>query len=725
MSGIFDQIINYSPPLIVSGTVNYDGTWDASTNTPTLNNPPAGSTKGDYYVVSVAGTQFSLSFAVGDWIISNGTAWEKVDLTDAVSSVFGRTGAVVGVSTDYSAVGITNTAVGAANPSTGAFTTVTASSTIAATGAVTGSNLSGTNTGDQTITLTGGVTGSGTGSFAATVITNANLTGDVTSVGNATTLTNAPVIAKVLTGYTSGAGTVAATDSILQAIQKLNGNDATNANLTGVITSVGNATSIASQTGTGTKFVVDTSPVLVTPNIGIATGTSLAAALNGSLGATTPSTVAATTISATGAITSTKTTGDVLVLGSGITTGTESPSIDFNGGSGTNGGPFIRFKRNSVAKGYLGIESGLNGGTSNDISLYGVENTRIYASNTQVATFTSTGLAVTGALSATGTLNIGSAPNANSRAWALQGFGYINGASGNGIEWRNSTTGNSSYITNETGDKFQFNGLGGVAISQGGLAVTGAVSATGVISAQAGGSAAAPSITFLGDTDTGLARTAANSFIGSCGGAAVFTVSTTGFAVTGTLSSTSTLSVGANTGSTRVRVNGDGTPGFNIDVSGAEKGAFYRNSSEIIVEGASAHGIAINTNGATRAITVNTSQAIRFNAYGAGTLTTDGSGNITAVSDERIKSNIRPFSRGLSDVIAINPILHGYTTESGLDQTRDDYAGFSAQQVQTIIPEAVGVNADGMLSFSDRPIIAALVNAVKELSARVAALEAK
>jgi hypothetical protein len=42
----------------------------------------------------------------------------------------------------------------------------------------------------------------------------------------------------------------------------------TNANLTGVITSVGNATSIASQTGTGTKFVVDTSPTLVTPNLG-------------------------------------------------------------------------------------------------------------------------------------------------------------------------------------------------------------------------------------------------------------------------------------------------------------------------------------------------------------------------------------------------------------------------------------------------------------------------
>jgi hypothetical protein len=55
--------------------------------------------------------------------------------------------------------------------------------------------LSGSNTGDQTITLTGGVTGSGTGSFAATVVTNANLTGDVTSAGNATTLSNTTVVA--------------------------------------------------------------------------------------------------------------------------------------------------------------------------------------------------------------------------------------------------------------------------------------------------------------------------------------------------------------------------------------------------------------------------------------------------------------------------------------------------------------------------------------------------
>jgi hypothetical protein len=60
-------------------------------------------------------------------------------------------------------------------------------------------------------------------------------------------------------------------------------NVTTNANLTGPITSVGNATSIASQTGTGSTFVVATSPVLVTPNL----GTPSAAVLTNATGTAT------------------------------------------------------------------------------------------------------------------------------------------------------------------------------------------------------------------------------------------------------------------------------------------------------------------------------------------------------------------------------------------------------------------------------------------------------
>jgi hypothetical protein len=50
---------------------------------------------------------------------------------------------------------------------------VTGVTSLTASGALSGSNLSGTNTGDQTITLTGDVTGSGTGSFAATIANDA------------------------------------------------------------------------------------------------------------------------------------------------------------------------------------------------------------------------------------------------------------------------------------------------------------------------------------------------------------------------------------------------------------------------------------------------------------------------------------------------------------------------------------------------------------------------
>ena len=50
-------------------------------------------------------------------------------------------------------------------------------------------------------------------------------------------------------------------------------------------------------------------------------------------------------------------------------------------------------------------------------------------------------------------------------------------------------------------------------------------------------------------------------------------------------------------------------------------------------------------------------------------------------------------------------------------ETEHEYAGFSAQQVLPFIPEAVGMDAQGHYTFADRPIIAALVNSVKELNA--------
>ena len=113
----------------------------------------------------------------------------------------GSVSSVTSANTDISVANQTTTPQLTLNSSTSA-----AANTIAkrdASGNLAATNLSGTNTGDQTITLTGEATGTGTGSFAVT-------------------LSNSAVIAKALTGLsTASGGAVTATDSILTAFGRL------------------------------------------------------------------------------------------------------------------------------------------------------------------------------------------------------------------------------------------------------------------------------------------------------------------------------------------------------------------------------------------------------------------------------------------------------------------------------------------------------------------------
>jgi len=82
--------------LSITGGLNYQGSWNASTNTPTLTSSVG--TNGYYYVVSVGGStnlNGITDWVVGDWAIFNGTIWQKIDQTNLVTSVNGYTGAVV------------------------------------------------------------------------------------------------------------------------------------------------------------------------------------------------------------------------------------------------------------------------------------------------------------------------------------------------------------------------------------------------------------------------------------------------------------------------------------------------------------------------------------------------------------------------------------------------------------------------------------------------------
>ncbi len=92
------------------GALNYQGTWNATTNTPTLTSSVGD--KGEYYVVAVAGTtnlNGITDWQINDWAIFNGSVWEKVDNTDLVTSVNGQTGAVVLTAANVNAVADTAT----------------------------------------------------------------------------------------------------------------------------------------------------------------------------------------------------------------------------------------------------------------------------------------------------------------------------------------------------------------------------------------------------------------------------------------------------------------------------------------------------------------------------------------------------------------------------------------------------------------------------------------
>ncbi len=80
-------------PAAILGALDYQGTWNANTNTPTLASGVG--TKGYYYKVSVAGTTTIDGISewnLTDWIVFDGTVWDKVDNSeeDATATVKGR-----------------------------------------------------------------------------------------------------------------------------------------------------------------------------------------------------------------------------------------------------------------------------------------------------------------------------------------------------------------------------------------------------------------------------------------------------------------------------------------------------------------------------------------------------------------------------------------------------------------------------------------------------------
>ena len=139
-----------------------------------------------------------------------------------------------------------------------------------------------------------------------------------------------------------------------------------------------------------------------------------------------------------------------------------------------------------------------------------------------------------------------------------------------------------------------------------------------------------------------------------------------------------------------------------------------------------AHVITDNTNNTTTYELYSTAaSAFRFFVGGGGTIYAT-SIVITAISDQRLKENIRDLDTGLSTVMALKP--RRFDWKEGKGQDKKNAAGFIAQEFQEVLPNSVSTykaGGDGIeyLTMNHEELIPTLVKAIQELKAEVDSLK--
>ncbi len=93
----------------------------------------------------------------------------------------------------------------------------------------------------------------------------------------------------------------------------------------------------------------------------------------------------------------------------------------------------------------------------------------------------------------------------------------------------------------------------------------------------------------------------------------------------------------------------------------------------------------------------------------------------TIASDERLKNVDGNYTKGLNEILQLEPIRYHYKNAGSRTFSNDVLAnenvGLSAQAVQQIFPEAVGEDPDGTMNLNMHAIIIAQINAIKDLDA--------
>ncbi len=95
----------------------------------------------------------------------------------------------------------------------------------------------------------------------------------------------------------------------------------------------------------------------------------------------------------------------------------------------------------------------------------------------------------------------------------------------------------------------------------------------------------------------------------------------------------------------------------------------------------------------------------------SATLSANSSGDIECTSDERLKDIHGSYEGSIASLAQINPIRYSFKNDGSYE-----YVGFSAQNIQSVLPQGAPVQGSGYLGLNTTAILALTVNAVKELN---------
>jgi len=170
---------------------------------------------------------------------------------------------------------------------------------------------------------------------------------------------------------------------------------------------------------------------------------------------------------------------------------------------------------------------------------------------------------------------------------------------------------------------------------------------------------------------------------------------------------------------------GTTNPGYKLDIypaSGFSGDLFRVGSSTVSNSGmviTTQGNVGIGTASPATALDVNgtiTQLTVKSCTLG---LTTNDLGSITGcvASDETLKKNINPFTLSLDSVLKLNPVTYQWIDTT----TRDSqtHAGFVAQQVEIVLPQAVVPAGQGLKGVDSNAILAVVVNAIKEMEGQI------